>query len=105
MLDNFLHKPKNIQDESGLNSKRENDQYMLDHAKKWLQIIFTWCITICIKILAFGFIIVFGKYIISLTFMNDIDLKTEKILGNILDWTFKIVFGWLAKSFFEKNKS
>jgi hypothetical protein len=75
----------------------------LDKAKKWLQISSTWCVTICIVILAVGFVSVFGKYIICLTFCNIFDPKTEKILGAILDWTMKIIIGWLAKSFFEKR--
>jgi hypothetical protein len=102
ILDN-IKKIRDIKDGNELILEREKDQYWYDHAKKWLQIISTWSITICIVILALGFIFIFSKHIALITIWNEYNDKTGKILGDILDWTMKIIIGWLAKSFFEKQ--
>ena len=74
-----------------------------DKEKIFLQRFFVWCVVAIIAMLTIGFLCVFGKYIYFLMLYNEYVLKTENILSNILDWTMKIVIGWLAKSFFEKK--
>lgn len=104
MLDSLLKGLKSIKTEDELELRRKNDQYLVDRAITSLQKWSARCITVCIVILAVGFIIIFGKFVYHLAIDNRIDETTKEILSNILDWTMKIVIGWLAKSFFEKNK-
>lgn len=54
---------RNLESEENLLKERAKDQYYFDHARKWLQISSTWCITLCIIILAIGFAGIFAKYI------------------------------------------
>lgn len=102
-LNEIIGKKRIVKSEQELELQRKNDQYLVDRAKISLQIWSTRCITVCIIILSLGFIIIFGKYIWCLAIKSEVDITTQEILSNILDWTMKIVIGWLLKAHFEKK--
>lgn len=103
MLDQILSKINSVKDEEELELQRKNDQYLIEWSKTILQVSSTWCISVCIIILSVGFIVIFLKYIYYITLNSEVDNTTQKILSDVLDWTMKIVVGWLLKAHFDKK--